>query len=199
MEKARPEKTDLRVVKTKEAIRAAFLTLLDATDYNDITVTAIANEARISRKTFYQHYASIGQLLQEVSQSIVAQHIGRIVELVGDEADISRLLEQFTVLALTTLRDNPQLNANLIHSISLPVFLNMIKDPLVKACTHVLSKHGVDKSPYYGYFVSYYLGGLCSVYETWKTSGDTDESLERAAHLISQSAISSLNTLLGVG
>ena len=49
--------TDLRIIKTKKAIWNAFLKLISTKDYINITVTLLANEANISRKTFYTSYS----------------------------------------------------------------------------------------------------------------------------------------------
>ena len=47
------KKEDLRVIRTKKAIRAAFAELLSEKDPVDVTVTEIAACAQINRKTFY--------------------------------------------------------------------------------------------------------------------------------------------------
>ena len=50
-----PEKTDLRVIKTKKAIRNAFAELLSEKDIQKITIKDIADTAVINRKTFYNY------------------------------------------------------------------------------------------------------------------------------------------------
>ena len=49
-------KTDLRIIKTKKAIKTAFLNLLKENKYHNITISAISETALINRKTFYAHY-----------------------------------------------------------------------------------------------------------------------------------------------
>ncbi len=49
-------KTDLRVIKTKNAIKNAFLDLIEEKGYANVSVTDIAKRAEINRKTFYIHY-----------------------------------------------------------------------------------------------------------------------------------------------
>ena len=63
---AETKKTDLRVVRTRNAIRKAFTDLLAETSYNKITITALAKRADVDRKTFYTHYSSVDDLLQDV-------------------------------------------------------------------------------------------------------------------------------------
>lgn len=50
------KKLDLRVVKTRHAIKNAFLNLLQEKDFDKITVQDIASTAMINRNTFYLHY-----------------------------------------------------------------------------------------------------------------------------------------------
>ena len=54
MEKRTSE--DLRVRKTKEAIRTAFQGMICEMDYDQITVKELTARAQINRKTFYLHY-----------------------------------------------------------------------------------------------------------------------------------------------
>ena len=73
---SRNKSPDLRVVKTHKAIREAFIMLLSEQEYNDITIQAILNRAKVNRATFYKYYSSKGDLAgqmiddfkQEVSQ-----------------------------------------------------------------------------------------------------------------------------------
>lgn len=44
---------DLRVVKTHKVIREAFIMLLSEQEYNDITIQAILERAKVNRATFY--------------------------------------------------------------------------------------------------------------------------------------------------
>ena len=47
------ESPDLRVVKTHKAIREALIMLLSEQEYNDITIQAILERAKVNRATFY--------------------------------------------------------------------------------------------------------------------------------------------------
>lgn len=62
---------DRRVVKTKRAIKEAFAKLLTQKDINDITISDIAAEANINRKTFYNYYSGIYEVVGEIEDDIV--------------------------------------------------------------------------------------------------------------------------------
>jgi len=54
---------DRRISKTNDAILDAFITLAQTRPLSKITITALANQANISRKTFYDRYSSIDELI----------------------------------------------------------------------------------------------------------------------------------------
>ncbi|GEN48515.1 TetR/AcrR family transcriptional regulator [Ligilactobacillus pobuzihii] len=53
---------DRRIEKSKQAIKDAFLHQLNTTGPSKITVTSLAAQANITRKTFYAHYKGLSQL-----------------------------------------------------------------------------------------------------------------------------------------
>ncbi|NQX46761.1 TetR/AcrR family transcriptional regulator [Paenibacillus tritici] len=64
----RTEKVDLRIIKTRKAIKEALLTLIPIKGYDRITVQDIADEAMINRNTFYLHYMDKPDLMEKLSQ-----------------------------------------------------------------------------------------------------------------------------------
>ena len=58
--------TDLRVIKTRQAIKKSFLDLLRQKSFSVITIKDIANHAMIGRGTFYLHYEDKYQLLDRL-------------------------------------------------------------------------------------------------------------------------------------
>lgn len=60
------EKLDLRVVRTRKAIKQSFLELLQYKDYERITIQDIAEKAMINRNTFYLHYLDKPDLMEKL-------------------------------------------------------------------------------------------------------------------------------------
>lgn len=75
-------KSDLRYIKTHEAIRTAFQQLLQLHEYGKITVKMLTDTARINRKTFYLHYNTMDDLLMEIRGEIVQHGIDSIKDYV---------------------------------------------------------------------------------------------------------------------
>lgn len=60
------KKEDLRVVKTKESIKASFIELVEIKGYNRVNVTDIVKKANINRNTFYLHYEDKDDLIKKL-------------------------------------------------------------------------------------------------------------------------------------
>lgn len=71
LKKGRKAMADRRVLRTKAAIREAFLSLLQKKNAEEITVTELAREANIERKTFYLHYNNIGDIIDEIETVVI--------------------------------------------------------------------------------------------------------------------------------
>ncbi len=64
--------TDLRIIKTKQALHDALLTLLSQKPLEQISIAEICREAKVNRGTFYLHYEQKeGGLFEEYFQEIM--------------------------------------------------------------------------------------------------------------------------------
>ena len=61
---------DLRIVKTKKAIRETFEKMICEMDYEEISIKELTARAEINRKTFYLHYQDLDELLCELQNEI---------------------------------------------------------------------------------------------------------------------------------
>lgn len=64
--------TDLRVIKTKEAIEREFLSCLKIMPFRKITVSLLITRCRINRTTFYRNYEDIYDLVNRVVEKYAA-------------------------------------------------------------------------------------------------------------------------------
>lgn len=67
-------KVDLRIVKTKKCIYAAFLELLESKPFEEIKVSEICTKAMVNRSTFYTHfedkYALLDCLIKDMKHTL---------------------------------------------------------------------------------------------------------------------------------
>ncbi|WP_114150471.1 TetR/AcrR family transcriptional regulator [Bacillus spizizenii] len=64
---------DRRSIKTKSAIKHAFLKLLQEKEINKITVSDLSKKADIGRGTFYLHYKDVFDLYEQIEDEIFEQ------------------------------------------------------------------------------------------------------------------------------
>lgn len=62
----KPVKEDARVTKTKERLRESLLDLMEDKPLADISITALCASAHMNRNTFYAHYGSPADVLDEL-------------------------------------------------------------------------------------------------------------------------------------
>lgn len=64
---------DIRVLKTQKALRQSFLTLSQNSDFDQITIDSLCQEAMVRRTTFYRHFHDKYDFLGHVLQSLLDQ------------------------------------------------------------------------------------------------------------------------------
>lgn len=188
-------KTDLRVVKTREAIQAAFERLMETTAYPEITVSAVAREARVSRKTFYAHYACVDDLLGLVAQRAVDE-IAREIQPDGELVDMDEWVSEFVRITLEKLRESSRGNDNVARLMADGSFVEVFRGPLELLCRRELAKRGLAFSKGHEYVLSFFIGGLCATYETWASLSRDPSDLDEAARLIACSSTQGVAGLL---
>ena len=167
----------------------AFLELLEKKDFAYITVKEICEKAGVNRSTFYLHYETVGELLEESARYIIDQVVG---SMPYDTADF-----------LKSLPGRPTEELYLITPEYLTPYLNYIKEhrrifrtTVEQAATlrmndaydalnrHVfepiLTRFGVPKENM-NYMMSFYINGLMAIISEW-LKGDCEDPV---GHIIS--------------
>lgn len=191
-----PEKTDLRVIKTKKAIRNAFAELLSEKDIQKITIKDIADAAVINRKTFYNYYAGVYSVVDEIENEIIMAFIDAL-----RDADFKQLLhEPYEIFKkLTTIINSDfdfyshlmkmDSNTSLISKIIQALEVN-----IKKSFSEQIS---MNKSTLDLVF-DYAIAGMITVYQKWFNS-DRTESIEEISKALSIIVSSGVNGLLENG
>lgn len=107
---------DLRVVKTKNSIRDALFELMSEKELAKITISEICVRAKINRKTFYSHYRSPADVIEELENEVLNE-FSAILRRSGESLldigtairDISATIEQRRDFFKRLMRQNPDL------------------------------------------------------------------------------------------
>ncbi|MBQ9413968.1 MAG: TetR/AcrR family transcriptional regulator [Clostridia bacterium] len=184
--------TDRRVIKTKKAIRDAFVAMLSEKDINDITVKDIADRADINRKTFYNYYSGIYQVMDEIENELVSRY-----ELLLGEVDLKKdLRDPRMILAKLTMIDSDmEFLRYILFADRNMTFLTKITD-LLKDKTLIAFTKQIPLDPEKAdVMLTYLFSGMIAAYQNWFRSGRR-QSIEELSQTISVIATTGINGMI---
>ena len=186
---------DRRVVKTKKAIKKAFVKLLSQKDINDITVSDIANLADINRKTFYNYYDGVYAVVDEIEDEFV-----RSVDEVLTEFDFTKNMRKPYMVfeKLTTVINNDiDVIGYLFSGDSNPGLFNKLVGLLKARTKEVMSKYFDIEEERLDLLLEFMMPGMVAVYQRWFNS-DRSVPLEEISAQINLMVFEGLNGYLNI-
>lgn len=162
------KKPDRRVLRTKKAIRHAFAKLLSQKPVTEITVTELAQAADINRKTFYNYYSDVYQVVDEIENEIVTAF-----EAALQEIDLKRDLQPpYTMLTkLTAIIDcDRDFYRQLLRSGSNSGLMTKIVSSLKSKSKESLANQVSLDNDTLNLMIDYTVGGIVDVYQNWVTA-----------------------------
>ncbi len=187
---------DKRVVRTKKAIRNAFTELLAEKDLNYITIKDIADRANINRKTFYNYYNGIYQLIDEMEKDVVDKF-----ELMFSDVDIASSLNDPRIIFDKLdymISDDTDFYSNLF-TMDENINITSKLTSLVKARTKqsICRQTGLPEERA-DVALEFIISGMMSVYQMWFRS-DRSKPLRDYSDMIGTLCVSGLKGILGIG
>lgn len=177
---------DMRTRKTRTAIRKAFREMLKEMDYDQISIKELTERADINRRTFYLHYASIDELLNELIDEIADGYVQKTHSMHGysDQKEIAR---EF----LLYFAQQDELHEKIICDVN----FKYISDRINRRISDNNQKHVDDLgkvSPYMKNIIIAYLNMSClGMYRKWvadKKKIPLDEFIDVATELVCNGA-----------
>ena len=187
---------DRRVLKTKRAIRNAFAKLMVEKDINDITVMELSETADINRKTFYNYYSGVYQVVEDIENDIISSYERLLGDVQFRESMNApyQLFERFSQLInmdpeffgyLLTMNGNIALITRI---------MTLIKDKTREKMTSQLAIEDYKAD----IMIDFVLSGMLSVYQHWFSS-DRSVPLDEISRVISAMSFGGVNGVLGEG
>ena len=190
---------DRRIVRSRNAILSAFERLLMEKPLADITVSAIAREANVDRKTFYVHFGTVDGLLDAIAVDVVEMIVDSVEKtLASMDGDTNeRALGAAAIFFKTVneaLCNNLVLNRQLIENIPLDDFMARLRAPLEhEIAERDLLPHGL-KDEMFDYYLAFLLSGIIGIYRTWALSDDS-VPIERVSEVANDLTLNGLSSL----
>ena len=115
---------------TKNAIKQAFIKLLEEKPYNEITIKDIVGECGINRNSFYYHFQDLPALLEEV----IRESVDGIIKKYPSFSS----LEECILVAVEFAESNKRAILHIYRSVDRDIFERY----LWKTCDYAVRKYG---------------------------------------------------------
>ena len=191
---AEKHSADRRVIRTKRAIKNSFARLLTEKDINDITISDIAAVADINRKTFYNYYSGVHEVIDEIENDIISHVDEALTEIdFKDNMESPYLLFEKLTAVINTDMDFFGYLLSMNSNVSLTSKIVELLTVKVKA---ILKKYLVIEEDRLDLMLVFMINGMVSVYKTWFNS-DRSEPVEEISKQMNILAFKGLNGFLG--
>ncbi len=178
---------DLRIYKTKKAIKEAFFDLVSEKTFEKVAISDIADRAMINRATFYLHYQDKYDLLSSLENEVL-NDIEKISFIVTREYILTCTSEgtifPHVTKLLTYVEDNPQF-FNLVANDSVGLsFYHKVGEKISKRIFDELPELKTDTT-LWKYMQNFVISAYSSIINQW-IRNDRKESKEEIALLITK-------------
>ena len=179
---------DRRVARTKAALTRALFELLGEKDFDKISITELAQRADVDRKTFYLHYRSVEEILEDFYEDMLArlqEGLEREGVFRGPQVDLTGF---FRVLN-GVVGDNMPLFRRLVQGAGYTYFIERIRRILQEAAESTLAAHGVEDPLQIHLRGEFFAAGVMRVYLVWLRGGldfTEDQFAETVGRMVGQ-------------
>ena len=179
-------KSDLRVMKTKRAIHTAFAELLTEKNMDDITVTDIASRAMINRKTFYNNYRGVYELVDELENEVI-----RTFETAMQGIDFIENPYAVFVKLTEIINSDMDFYGALLRSSRNAGLAHKIRQTLQQKAQDLFASR-VDMPPdQMEVMMNYSISGIVAVYQSWFNS-ERRQLIEEVSDIVSRMCLAGL-------
>ena len=165
-------KADRRILKTKKAIYEALVELMQKKKLNSITVTELAAQADINRKTFYTYYSTVNDVLDEGINELITS----LKDLLCAMSEDYNMFSPQTLFAfLNTIMSDADIARDLFASDNGSLLFNRLQKALQETLLKELVSRDIKMnvpSEQYPLISSFVAGGMVSAYYEWITDPD---------------------------
>ncbi|WP_127534450.1 TetR/AcrR family transcriptional regulator [Paenibacillus kobensis] len=187
---------DTRVVRTRSAIHEAILALLEVMPYSTISVTDIAKKAGVNRVTFYSHYSSKAELLEELMEEKFSEYFAMVdsIKPLKELDQLMAVLETYFRSSLDHISRNVTFYRMLLSG-ALPEYKRRFEDRLHASMACILKgtegRDGATSKVDLDFYIEWTVGGTVHVIRKWLNSGMDASHEQFMEQMLLISAVSS--------
>ena len=185
-------KSESKYFNTALCMDEALISLLKVKDLEYITVKEICEKAGVNRSTFYLHYETIDDLVNEAIETMNRRFMSYFANINGiaerlDHTDLSNLVlitRDYLYPYLRFVRENKDLYRAAFRNpkeMQANVKYGYIKKYIVEP---ILKRFGVPDA-YWKYYIAYYINGTMAIIKEWLET-ECQDSVETIAAVIEE-------------
>lgn len=158
-------KTDKRSVRTRSVIKKAVMVLLKTKRIDDIGVSEIAKIALISRNSFYTHYDSVSDVLDDMFLDIINRFDDIISKYDYDEfvENPYPMLQELS----STITDNSAFSEFVVFSKNSTLIVQMLIDALTERFYSAYKKKRTESLINVSYLINFMVAGCIQFIYKW--------------------------------
>lgn len=195
------KKVDARIERSRTLIIDAFERLVMSEPFEKITVSAIAREAQVDRKTFYQHFGSIEGVLRAIGDEAVTNIVEEVEQEIARERaagteDKETIVHTFFQAVSESISSNILVNIALFEAVPNEVLIAHLRVPLQRE----LIDHNIITldipAETLDYYFSFALGGILSAYRSWMRAGGDPFKLDEVSDIATKLTMNGITSVL---
>lgn len=184
-------KSESKYFRTAEKMDKAFLELLEKKDFAYITVKEICETAGVHRSTFYLHYETIGDLLEESKAYMNAQFLQYMqhdTQTFMEKLHTCSLEELYLITPeylmpyLQYIREHGRLFRTSVENAEVLRLDDAYAEMFQHVFTPILERYQVPEAER-AYLLTFYISGIMAVVNQW-LKADCSDSVEQIIALI---------------
>lgn len=186
-------RSESKYFATAKRMDEAFIQILEKKDYAYITVKEICNVAGVNRSTFYLHYETMDDLLNESADYIIhdfMEHMSASSDKFMDRIskcspdDLYLITPQYLVPYLNYIKDNQRIFRTALMNVKVLKMDEAYERLLQHIISPILDRYGVfkDDRPY---IMEFSINGLMAIIKLWLKNECVD-SIEHVIKVMQQ-------------
>lgn len=188
--------SDKRKQKTISCIKQAFMQLCKDNVASQITVSKLASKAQINRTTFYLHYQSVNDVMQDIDNDLKVR-ISSYVDAINIDAVYESCYATFTRLT-DKLNENVPLRNYIFDSCSSSAVLDKLKkvitEKTISAIIEVYPSLTYEQLKFPSTFL---IAGIADTYAEW-THSDKSVTLDELIKILSKLTCNALDFISAI-
>ena len=188
--------SDKRKQKTISCIKQAFMQLCKDNVASQITVSKLASKAQINRTTFYLHYQSVNDVMQDIDNDLKVR-ISSYVDAIDIDAVYDSCYATFTRLT-DKLNENVPLRNYIFDSCSSSAVLDKLKkvitEKTISAIIEVYPSLTYEQLKFPSTFL---IAGIADTYAEW-THSDKSVTLDELIKILSKLTCNALDFISAI-